>query len=236
MITVCSVVYNDNKSEIFYLTMLSIIKHTFPEPQFILCDNGGNDILEKYRYMDNVKTVTNEPRLKGGSNAHGESLNKIVSMVSTDYCAIVESDCVILYDLNRLIKFDKSLVAIPKTDELYHTFFLLGKTKKLQQVDFMPKSPSNGQSYKPKNDVGARIGDVFSKNEIMPLTFVDCKTGNGNIYDELFQSDEVLLENKTIVAHFGRGSNIDGKAIRKGFKHPRDQLVEWKKKAEEILR
>ncbi len=157
-------------------------------------------------------------------------------MVSTDYCAIVESDCVILYDLNRLIKFDKSLVAIPKTDKLYHTFFLIGKTKKLQQVDFMPKTPSNGQSYKPKNDVGSRIGDVFSKDEIMPLTFIDCKTGGGNIFDSSFQSDEVVLGNKTIVLHFGRGSNIGGKAIRKGFKHPKYQLVEWKKKAEEILR
>lgn len=236
MITVCSVVYNDNDTKLFDITIRSILKYTSPAPNFILCDNGNNDVLQKYSNMDNIKIIKNKPSLSGGSNSHGESLNKIISMVTTDYCAIVESDCMVLYDLNEFLKYNKQLIAIPKTDNLYHVFFIMGNTKKLQKVNFMPKNPLNGKSYKPKNDVGARIGDVFSKDSVMPLTFIDCKKGQGNIYNSLFQSDEVMFEGHTVVAHLGRGSNIGGKSVRKGFKHPRDQLIEWKKKAEEILK
>jgi hypothetical protein len=237
-LTVLSVVEND--CGILDLMVRSIYKFTDPIPKIILCNNG-KDNLEKYTKDTNMTIVNNNPGLKGGSNRHGDALNKIFKMVTTKRTAIIESDCVVLCDGWNATNF-KALAA--KKDEkngkiLYHVCFMVFDTELLRDIDFRPgtdKTRSSNKSYGSWEDVGWRIKDRISSKDVELLTFVDCKSGKGKCFGSQFQSDEFWLDDKAIVAHFGRGSNISGKAIRKNFRHPREQLKEWKKIAEGIIK
>jgi len=237
-LTVLTVVENDQG--IFDLLIDSIYKFTDPVPHIIVCDQGRNKIMSKYRNDSNITIVSNKPTMAGGSNRHGEGLNKIFPMVSTLKTAIIESDCILLRkNWDHLTQH--KMIAAPKGKDLYHICFVLFYTSVLERngtIDFRPGKDGNraNRPYQPHEDVGWQIKDKVKPDEIELMEFKDCKTGAGFYFDSSFQSDELWVEGQPTVAHFGRGSNISGKAVRKGFKHPNEQLVEWKKIAEGIIR
>ena len=230
---------DENDRGILDLLVSSIYKFTDPVPKIIICDQGGNEnMMSKYRNDPNCTIVSNRPKLSGGSNRHGDGLNKIFQMVDTDKTAIIESDCILLRKGWDHLAPQHKMIAAPKGKNLYHVCFLLFLTKALKGVDFRAGKDKNraNRPYKPHEDVGWQIGTVVDKKDVGLMEFKDCKTGAGFYFDSSFQSDELWVGGQPTIAHFGRGSNIGGKAIRKGFTHPQEQLKEWKKIAEEVIR
>ena len=245
-LTVLTVVENDNGT--LDLMIKSVRKFTNPHPKFIICDNsnGTDKVLDKYKNDSDISIVKNVPKMSGGSNRHGEGLNKIFPLVSTARTAIVESDCIVLCDNWDDIDFPKYKMVAAKKGELagqpyYHVCFMIFSTGLLKHdnlLDFRAGQDNNrgNRTYKPHEDVGWRLRDKIRFDQVQLLDFVDCKEGSGRFFDNRFQSDEFWLNGNPIVAHFGRGSNVGGKAVRKGFAHPSEQLVEWKEIAQEIIK
>lgn len=238
-LTVVTVVENDCGG-IFDLMIRSVKKFTDPSPSILICNNGSGNALDKYRNDGLIRIINNSPALRGGSNRHGDALNKIIPMVKTKRTAIVESDCIVLNHMWH--KTSKRMVAAKKAENsnliAYHVCFMIFDTVLLQDVDFRAgtdKTRSN-RSYQWWEDVGWRVSSKANPKDIEYLKFIDCKSGNGKYFDSRFQSDEFWLGDVPVVAHFGRGSNIAQKAIRENFKHPIEQREEWKKIAEEILK
>jgi hypothetical protein len=244
-LTVLTVVEND--CGIFDLMIRSLYRFTNPVPNIIICYQGGSDkTMSRYINDPNITIINNKPILSSGSNRHGEGLNKIFPMVSTQKTAIIESDCVILKNGWDCINFPSNKMIAAKKGEIagqpyYHMCFMVFSTSLLKHgkiIDFRPGKDDtrSNRSYKPYEDVGWRIREKVRPDEIYYIDFKDCKTGEGRFFDKRFQSDELWMNNSPIVSHFGRGSNITGKAIRNGFMHPQQQLIEWKKIAEELIR
>lgn len=231
--------YNDRATNLFDLMVRSVIKYTEPQPKFIICDNGGND-LEKYKSLKNFTIVSGSITKSKGSLQHGESLNKIVSLVETQNTAIIESDCVLLYKgWDQLLSNYKLVAAkkgIYKEFLYYHIFFTIFNTEALKGIDFRPGDGNRtNRNYKLHEDVGAKMGELVPPSQIKLLDFIDCKSNKGNFFNNSFQSDELHLDGTPICCHFGRGSNLSGKAIRHGFEHPQKQLIKWKEKVESLL-
>ena len=243
-LTVITVVEND--CGLLDLMIKSVRKFTDPEPRFIICDNGRNgDVLNKYRDDPKITLFANSPKLSGGSNRHGDGLNAAFAFVETARFAIIESDCIVLSEDWDYIGFPTYKLTAAKKGELaghpfYHVCFMVGSTRLLKHngtVDFCPGRDSNrsNRPYKVHEDVGWQLRLKVRPDQVNPLRFIDCKSGEGKYFDSSFQSDEFWRGGEPVVAHFGRGSNLGGKAIRKGFKHPKEQLVEWKKIAQRLV-
>lgn len=244
-LTVLTVVENDKG--LLDLLVSSIYKFTDPIPKIIVCDQGNNGmVMSKYKNDRNIKVVSNKPTMAGGSNRHGEGLSKIFPLVTTQRTAIIESDCLLLRKDWDYLDFPKYKMLAAKKGEIagqafYHICFMVFSTRLLRHngtVDFRPGKDGkrSNRPYKPHEDVGWQIRNKVRPDEVNLMEFRDCKQGTGFFFDKRFQSDELWSGGQPTVAHFGRGSNIAGKAVRKGFEHPIKQLEEWKKIAEEILR
>lgn len=247
-LTVCSVVHNDNSTGLFDLMVRSVRRFTKEEPQFIICDTSKNNNLKKYKSLSNF-TIIEKQSGATGSLQHGESLNEIFKLVRTNRFAIIESDCIVLRNGWDEIGYPKyKFLASVKEEgckagrEMYHVCFMVGGTRLLRHgktIDFRPGQDGkrSNRSYKAHEDVGWQLYDKIKiAGAVNKMKFIDCKTGKGFFFDKRFQSDELWSGGQPTVAHFGRGSNIAGKAVCKGFEHPIKQLEEWKKIAEEILR
>lgn len=237
-LTVLSVVENDRG--LIDLMIRSVKKYTDSCPKIILCDQGHNgSLLDKYSGDLNIKIVKNTPALNGGSNRHGSGIMKLMPLVGTTKVAIIESDCIVLQkgwdDLA-----DKSIIASCKAKQLYHVCYLVANTNLIRGVDFRPgtdKTRSN-RPYKASEDVGWRLKQVINPLDVRWAEFVDCKTGKGKYFGSNFQSDEFWLDGWPVVAHYGRGSFLQGKRDRRnyGFKSNQEQLKDWIKTAEGLLR
>lgn len=234
-LTICSVAYNDLKTGVLDLMIKSVICFTDPTPTFVICDNGGND-LTKYSDYDNFTIVPHKNHGYCGSLQHGDALNRVFGLVNTKYTAIVESDCVVLSKDWCKIKRPHKVLAARKDKHLYHVCFLIFETEILRGIDFRPGNNKNrsNRTYKPQEDVGWQINQFVRDEDVDFVDFVDCKTYKAKIFKNL-QSDEFHKNGVVISSHFGRGSNIAGKAIRNGFNHPSKQLDTWKNIVEEIL-
>ena len=181
-----------------------------------------------------------------GSIAHGEGLNKIFPMVTTKRTAILESDCIVMRKDWDYIDFPRYKMVAAKKGEIagqtyYHACYMVFSTALLKHngiVDFRPGKDGTrtNRPFKPHEDVGHMVRGKVKSSEVCLAEFRDCKEGNGFFFDSTFQSDEFWLGGQPTVAHLGRGSNLQGKAIRKGFKSPVEQMKEWKKIAEGIIR
>ena len=64
---------------------------------------------------------------------------------------------------------------------------------------------------------------------------IDTKTGKGQYFDGTFCSDEFTLNGKSIVGHYGRGSHMEGKTVRKGFFPHKVQLKSFKQVARNLI-
>jgi hypothetical protein len=234
-LTVCSVVCNDNRSKLFDLMVKSVLRFTKHIPEFIICDSGGNN-LNSYQSLPNF-TIMSNTSISRGSLQHGEGLNKIVSLSKTKYTAIIESDCILLSDEWLCINDNYKMVGAKKAKDIYHVCFLLFKTESIAGVDFRPGTAKNrsNRSYQVHEDVGWRIKEHVLSNEVQELRFVDCKTGDGKFFSRVFQSDEFWINGNPVLAHFGRGSHLAGKATRKNLKPNDEQLKEWKIVAEKLI-
>lgn len=240
-ITILTVVEND--CGILDLLISSIYKFTDPVPNMIICNNGRSKLqLSKYTNDSNITIAHNVPKLAGGSNRHGAGLNKIFPMVKTPKTAIIESDCILLRkDWDYLAPQHKMLAAKKgehKGNVLYHICFMVFETELLKEIDFGPSVPvfRSNRSYLMSEDVGWMIGTVVNPKDVGLMDFKDCKKNEGYYFDKTFQSDELWVGGQPTIAHFGRGSFLGGKAIRKGFDSPQKQLERWKKIAEGIIK
>jgi len=127
----------ENSGELLDLMMTSVFKYTHPRPKVIICNNGKEDVhIKKWSKEDGVTIVPNKPGLSGGSNRHGDGLQKIFGLVDTPRVAILDSDTVILS--NKWCKFDKdmcSLIGVERGTEsgspgtsYYHMCFMILNT------------------------------------------------------------------------------------------------------------
>ena len=229
-LTILSVVENDKG--LFDLMVKSVLANSRgSKPKFLICENGKSEgCLDKYRTDDNFNIIQNEPKLRGGSNRHGDGINALLGHIQTKYCVIVESDCVIVSDMwNDL--FLKRAALSKKGDSVYYAAFMAFETDTAKGIDFRPGTDStrtSNKSYKPDEDVGWRISSVVNHENITLIDCVDCKAGSCNVLDNSYQSEEFMLRGKTIAVHFGRGSNLGGKATRKGFADHNTQMNNFK--------
>ena len=238
-LTVISVVENDKG--LVDLMIQSLYKFTTPVPKIILCSNGKNPILDKYNEDTNIKIVENNPSIGGGSNRHGDGLNVAFKLVTTPKTAIVESDCVIVKsDWHEIDQPFKVLVA--KKCELhqipyYYAAFAIFDTKIMRGMDFRPGNDKTrgNRSYKPHEDVAWRMNGKINSSQIGHLDCVDCKSGRGQVLDNMFQCEEYWIRGKAVAVHFGRGSNLLGRANRKGFPNHKVQFDSFVKKMKMIL-
>lgn len=245
-LTVLTVVEND--PGLLELMIRSVLRFTYPKPKFIICDNGNNDerIRNAFGEYNNYNIVKNKPNLLGGSNRHGSGLSKIFPLVDTPKTAIVENDCIVLCKGWDDVAFPDYKMVAAKKGELagqpfYHVCFIVFSTGLLRHdsiIDFRAGQDGNrsNRTYKPHEDVGWAIRKKVRADQVQLLDFIDCKLGTGKYFNDTFQSDEFHLNGVPLAAHFGRGSNIEGKANRKGFDTPKKQLDRWKEIAESILR
>jgi hypothetical protein len=234
-LTVITVVENDRG--LLDLMIKSVRRFTTPAPKFMICDNGGSEkVLSIYKDDPDVTIVPHKPKMTGGSNRHGEGLNTLIKLVQTKRTAIIESDCIVLCD--GWDKTSASMLAAPKGKHddrvYYHACFMVFYTDNLRFTDFRAGTAKDraNRTYQPHEDVAWQVKAMC---EVESLEFIDCKSGRGQYFGANFQSDEFWRDGKPTVAHFGRGSNIGGKAVRKGFKHPQEQLKDWKQVVQELL-
>ena len=200
MITICSVVFNDKKTQLFDYMVRSVLKFTEEDVNFIICDNGGND-LDKYR-KDSRFQIINKISNAKGSLQHGQSLNKLASIAKPPF-AIIEPDVVVLNKDWHKLPSDKKIAAIKKTKngswDVYHVCFLFFK-ESLPIFDFTPGSTKTNvsRSFKAKEDVGWKISQSMRPQDVKTLDFIDCKE-KGTIFSG-FQSDEFHFNGSLIAA------------------------------------
>ena len=237
-LTVITVAKNDLGT--LDLMIRSVIKFTYPSPKFIICDNtnGKNHerISKAMGQHQEYKIIDNNPVLKGGSNEHGNGLNKIFPHINTKYSAIIESDAVVLHKGWNEIRHGFKAKGLLKKEHLYHVCFFICETELGKKIDWSAgkeKERANNKSYSPNFDVGWDIKNRIRQDAVQLIEFRDCKSGS-NIFGTM-QSDEFLDNDIIIGAHFGRASNISGKANRKGFKTNKEQLRLWKEIVEAKL-
>lgn len=239
-ITVLSAVENDSGT--LDLMIRSLIKFSDDPPKIVLSCNNYQEytnISSIYKDKNFIRVIKNDIKLSGGSNRHGAALNFAFKEVSTEYTAVVESDCIVLSNQWCQIPDNKVMVAAKKSKNLYHVCFLIFRTNALKDIDFRAGNDNNrsNRTYKSNEDVGWQIGKNIKENDIGLLNFIDCKTGRGKYFDNTFQSDEFHDANGNVLAaHLGRGSNISGKAIRPGFATPKEQMIKWKMIVEELIK
>lgn len=238
-LTVISVVENDRG--LVDLMIQSLYKFTTPPPKIILCSNGKNPILDKYNKDTNIKIVRNNPKMGGGSNRHGEGLNVAFALVTTPRTAIVESDCVVVRDnwheINKPFRALMAKKCVHNDISYYYVAFMVFDTELLRGMDFRPGNDKTrgNRSYKPHEDVAWRISGKVNGDKVEELGCVDCKSGKGKCLDKSFQCEEFWKDPGPIVVHFGRGSNMAGKANRKGFSSNKVQFDSFVEKIKAIL-
>lgn len=231
-LTVLTVVEND--IGLVDLMISSVRKFTDPEPYILICENGSkNSALDKYRSDPMIRIIPNSPKLTGGSNRHGSGINKLLPEIKTKRAAIVESDCIIVD--SGWDKLTTKVAASKKGTQanfpFYYAAFMVFDTNAVKQVDFRPgtdKSRSSGKSYQPHEDVAWQLGKYVKPEDVELVDCIDCKTGECQILDSRFQCEEYWRDGGVVAVHFGRGSNIRGKANRKGFSSHQVQLAEFK--------
>lgn len=237
-LTVITVVEHDRGT--LDLMIRSILRFTDPKPNIILCCNNPQEytnISIKYRDLSVVKVIANTPDLTGGSNRHASGLNALLKRVKTKRTAIVESDCVVLVEGWDKIAPGNVIKAAIKAPGVYHVCFTIFETKVLASTDFRPGKQGNrsNRRYFDWEDVGWKMAQSFTKDEVDLVDFIDCKTNLAKLFKG-FQSDEFHKNGEIVAAHFGRGSNLSGKAKRPGFKPNEEQLKCWMERVNECLK
>lgn len=243
-LTVISIVANDNG--LADIMVESVLAFTDPKPKIMLGDNGGNgDLYKRYEnhpYVEVVRLNTeHHRRLAGGSNLHGWALNTLVPLSRTPRTAIIESDCAVLHKGWDNLKGHKLTAAVKAqtgNSIVYHVCAMVFETSALRANDWMPgtaHTQSANKSYKPHEDCGWQVGLHIKPEDVQLMDFVDTKTGNGQILDAGFCSDEFWLDGKPTFAHYGRGSNIAGKRVRAGYAPHKEQLEQFKQTIWDVI-
>lgn len=217
MITVCTVVFDDDSTGFFDVMHESVCRHIKPSPNFLVCNNGRSSSLLKH--AGDGFMIINSSLPSGfdhGSNAHGLSLNLLISKVKTDSCLILESDVILM---DSLLTLDSTKLAVAKKNNssAHHVFFLFGPTCVIKTIDFTPKNMRKNQSYSKSTDVGSKINSDFC--DILNLTV---KRQHG--------FETIFLDNLALARHFGRGSNLAWKKQKHGDDYIKNQINIWKTK------
>lgn len=238
----------ENTGELLDLMMTSVFKYTHPAPKVIICNNGKTDTyIAKWAKEDGVMVIDNNPGISGGSNRHGDGLQKIFKLADTRRVAILDSDTVLLSE--KWHEFDSkkyNLIGVERGTEsgsvgrsYYHMCFMIINTDYFKGIDFRPgtiKTRSAGRSYAFYEDVGWAIKGKVVENTIKQLKFLNLKTHDGKVFDNSFCSVEIHSDDTAVAAHFGRGSNIRGKIDRKGFDTSKKQAERWISVARDHMR
>ena len=154
---------------------------------------------------------------------------------------MIESDCVLVSSKLGEIDLGENKLAASKKGrvnfDFYYAALMMFETEVMKRVDLRPgPHRANNKNYKPHEDVAWEIYKVISPNQVYNIDCVDCKSGNGQILGSKFQSEEYWLDGVAVAVHYGRGSNIGGKANRKGFESNTIQLKKFKEEITKIIK
>ena len=118
----------------------------------------------------------------------------------------------------------------------YYAAFMVFQTDAMKAVDMRPgPDRRNGKNYSPPEDVAHEVYKHIGTNDIKLMDCVDCKSGMGQVLGSTFQSEEYWVDGKAAVVHFGRGSNLRGKANRSGFEPHNVQLEKFRDELKAII-
>jgi len=221
--------------------MVESVKRFTPSlKEIIICDNGNNgNQLNAYSGDKSVRVVKNNPKMRGGSNRHGEGLNSIMPLVDTDRVAIIESD-VAVFD-EKWCDFDTSRYDVitpfkQMSDNkkcIYVCFVIMNRNHCLN-IDFRPGDDITRKyrSYLPHEDAGWRIIDNLDEDRILWLGANKCESKTCKYFDSTFnyKSFEIYRDgdiNNVIAAHFYRGSDINVRPKSKQGLSPSQQVDIW---------
>lgn len=175
------------------------------------------------KYTDGFIIEESDPKLVGGSNQHGDGLNRVIRKVTTEYTIILDTDCILLAEPPT----HKDLLAARKTAVTMHVCYLIGKTDFLKTQDFT--ALGGKVSYQPHEDVAHKLGLL---NQDLQLV----GSNEGILFGGEIQCDEICYKDVTLASHFGRGSNLTGKIVKGGRENINKQYRTWIEKMEkEIL-
>jgi len=238
----------ENTGELLDLMISSVFRYTSPEPKVIVCNNGKVDkYIKKWDEDSRVTIINNKPSMSGGSNRHGEGLQRIFGLADTPVTAILDSDTVLLsnkwceFDMDRydLVGLERGTESGKVEKNYYHMCFVIMNTAIFKQMDFRPGNKNtrrSGKSYLKKEDVGWMIKSFTIPSKVKLLKFVNLKNTSGTVFDNLFCSVEIHSDGEVIAAHFGRGSNLNGKIDRSGFNSTKTQVKLWVEVAREHMK
>lgn len=216
-LTVISVIQND--SGLCNLMIDSIKRFTDPNPKMIIIDKGGNkSIIKANRNNSNIRFVQDftGARHPNTSMRHAYGINKALSLVDTEYTAVVESDCVVLrkdwfeFDSNKYHML-AALKSMEFGEEYYHMCFMVFKTKKLFGMNWMPIKELKPVKY--WRDVGFRVYKHIggTGEAVQHLNVRGCASGKTKIFKHGFEYKSFEMykdDGMPIVAHFCRGSDL----------------------------
>src|SRR3990167_9787741 len=218
-LTVISVAANENQSGFLLLMLESVKKYTPDITNFIVVDNKNNGkvlkkITETMPYVKIVKSIGSGWKHPSTSYRHGSAINEAMKNVKTKYCAVVESDCIVLdknwYNFDP-IRYDmkachKGIHPLDGRHYWYLCFFVF-RTKLFKSMDWRPEYISGAPKKKGYNDSGWRMADLVNKTRIHNITFVK---GKDKIFFKgvhfNYKTQEFRDGQKTLAAHFFRGS------------------------------
>lgn len=236
LITVLTVNYNT--SDFIELMLYALSKLTANPYKVIICDNGSKkrDILKLARIAkknNNIELIFRQ-QSEAGSKAHGEALDILISMVSSKYTTILDSDCTFLlkgWDEKLIKKIDDKVKIIgsgfhsvdkekrASGEEFPLPFASLFETKvyKTLAISCMPENVPN------KKDTCWQWQHKFISGGYNGLTLTGLNTRyfkKGRFASVLVATEYYTPDGSLIASHFGRGSNSGAAKYFKWLKIP----------------
>ncbi len=185
----------------------------------IICDNSGNKSLRVYRKDKRIVTVPGRNKSTNSSLNHGAGLNRAMLVVNTELVAIIEPDVLLLNKGWSVLPDGIDLRACVKTTysgvPCYYPSFMVGRTKKLKNIDFRPGGKGLKYATGAYNDTGWRIS--LEKLSVENLEHKSCLRGEcdfipNGVWDK--RTNEFWLNGSPIAAHFWRGSEPARRGVR----------------------
>jgi len=193
---------NFNTARFMQLLEKSLIKTAKDPFQFIVASR----VSEKIQ-LENAKIINTNINATSGSAHHGSVLNKIVSLVESEYTLIIDADCFICkkywdVELKGLMAKYRLIGARAfRTDKefntkMLHANFIFGKTEDLQNnIDYRP-------SFKDNIDTAGKLSVKLRRDPILHIEFREPT----QIFKGI-KCAEYFFNKDPFWYHFGRGGN-----------------------------
>lgn len=212
------VTVNYNNTHFTLNLFKSLLDSASEDFTFIVCDNGssGNYLTTLLDNQSSKFKVVHNKQTRYGSYAHGEGLNKCLSVLdSNDIFLLIDNDCFMLLDkwdavFKKIVTPDSYVCTHTKHNENVPGAFLLCAHAKLlldNKISFLPDIQKDG-SAKKNRDVGYDLGRLSNWTKLNHRKYTRTLLGSVG-YEMRF------LDDTPIAAHFshGRGSDIDNPRV-----------------------